>query len=168
MPTTDTMPTIGLGWNPVTANLYGVPAFFSGDTPLSAVVRALQVKALQQGQGQGRDVIEVIPSDRHQGGPVADDGLVIDPATGRAVPRGRNDELRERWPGIPLPPSGGIPGIPEGAPGGAPSPGPYCSPFDVPCWFGRIFDLDPKDAAKRAGLVLVAIVLLAVALISMR
>jgi hypothetical protein len=43
---TDTLPQAGTDFmNPITANLFNAPAYFSGDTPLSAIERAFSVWA---------------------------------------------------------------------------------------------------------------------------
>src|SRR5262245_6587411 len=51
---TDTFPTASsdLFGNPVTANLYGVPAFFSGDTPIDAIQAAFYAYARTLRQSQ--------------------------------------------------------------------------------------------------------------------
>jgi hypothetical protein len=59
---TDTMPQLAsaerIGWSPITANLYGVPAFLSGDTPLSSIQNFY--RAYVQGQGRSRTLDECL------------------------------------------------------------------------------------------------------------
>lgn len=175
---TDTMPMAGSDFmNPISANLFNVPAFFSGDTPIAATQAALRAyaQALQS------------PPPWRSGMPVPN-GCEVITFRGRQVLRCRGREqapsvmgeesqagqdLRDLYPGIPLPPRGGTPGIPEGAPGAPPSSDsaaePGCSVWDLECVFNKIIGGEvAKDIGKRMALLAFALVLLVVAIISLR
>lgn len=78
----------------------------------------------------------------------------FDPTTGQTVPCGTPGALRR-------PPSG-FGSVTPGA-------GPECGAFDLGCSIAQFFNSDTaKDVGKRVGLVLLAVVLLAVAIISLR
>ncbi len=172
---TDTLPMAGSDFmNPIAANLFNVPAFFSGDTPIRAAQAALRAYA------QGLQS----PPPWRAGMPIPE-GCEVITFRGRQVLRCRGREqapvvigeesqqpdLRDQYPGIPLPPRGGTPGIPEGAPGAPPSTDTSggCSPWDLECVFKKIVGSDAaKDIGKRITLLAFALVLLVVAIISLR
>lgn len=206
-------------WNPVESNLYGVPAFFSGDTPLNAL--AAYVDAYTQAHApagnaqvtnpgnanpwtpgqpvppgykvvivRGRQVLARIQTQAEQIFGVPSTGPftppIFDttqtpqlPAPGaqQAPEVNQLPDLRDRYPGIPLPPRGGSPGIPAGAPGAtqaakdaaAAAAAGKCSPWDVSCIASKVLGSDQaKDIGKRATLVAFALVLVVVGVVALR
>jgi len=188
---TDTLPVAGTDFqNPISANLFGVPAFFSGDTPISAIQRSFQAWAASLAPvGQSR---EEMASQAARDCPEGWEETVIrgrrvlrcrgrgmaaeSPATATQIPQGQAPppitgpvpDLRDLYPGIPLPPPGEsveTPGrqMPQASEDGS------CSPWDVQCIVNSFFGSETaKDIGKRAVLLVFAVVILVVAIISLR
>lgn len=113
-------------------------------------------RLLKEAQGEVRDRLQRVrdEADRllREAGGGADD--CFDPTTGQSVPCGTPGSMRR-------PPSG----YGSQAPGAAAG----CGTFDVGCHLEKFFTSETaKDVGKRIGLVLLAVVLLAVAVISLR
>ena len=172
--TTNTLPMINFtrefGWNPVEANLLGASAFFSGDTPTENVLGSVQVYQLAHGilpqkpkfcsDKTGRvvscDSKEAVPFDQRDG--VTNDPSKQDPKLPQ-TPDGYTK--RDIWADK----DGNI--VPPNTPG-ATQADLYGKDAGVGAAVIGALGIDADDLFKRITFVVIGIVILAVALVSLR
>lgn len=156
METINTLPLINFakesGWNPIEAWLLGASPVVSGDTPFSNV--GYSIAAFQQAHTQqpkfcaDRDghVVSCDSPNRVPGGKSGGENnpILNDPS----VPGGQRGNQGSTIPGLPELPSSGEPGASS----------------DLLKWFG----VDGEDLLKRIALIVLAIVLIAIAVVSLR
>lgn len=142
-------------FNELTANQLDASINFDGNTPVShlnyslaAINRYFQGGQVSRPKG---DIIEVLPGFYGDAG--ENDGVFIDQKTGKAVrvQRQSNDDITMSDDEV------------------AKLPNNACSPFDLSCYLQNFMQSDTaKDVSKRVALFVVAVLLLAVAIISLR
>lgn len=139
--------------NDLTANQLGVAARFDANDPISFLGQSL-TRLNQFAQKPVQDKIEVYENIQF---PSTDDNLEIDIRTGKAVPRGSSSQdewLRDQ--GVPMQ----IPPDTTKQMGIDPNYKSDCSTFDLPCHITSALGVtDFKDVVKRAGILIVAILL---------
>lgn len=175
MATTNTLPMINFareyGWNPVEANLLGASAFFSGDTPTENVLGSVNIFQVAHGitaqkpkfcsDKTGRvvscDSREAVPYDQRDG--VTNDPSKQDPKNLPPIPDGY--QKKDIW----VDKDGNI--VPPNTPG-ATQADLYGKDAGIGAAVQSAIGIDADDLFKRITFVVIGIVILAIALVSLR
>ncbi len=178
MATTNTLPMVNFvreyGWNPVEANLLGASAFFSGDTPVENVLGSIGAFREAHGFAPQKPKFcadrkgKVVPCDSPEAVPYSErEGVTNDPLAQGGSGSGSTTTAPEGYKKKDVWVDANGDAVPPGTPGAQPTDL-YSKDAGVGATVKEYLGLDTDDMFKRITLVVFAVVILAVALISLR
>lgn len=176
--TTNTLPMVNFtreyGWNPVEANLLGASSFFSGDTPTENVLGSVNIFQIAHGITPQKPKFcsdktgRVVPCDSKDAVPYDQrDGVTNDPlaqggnGSGSTTASPEGYTKRDIW----VDKNGNI--VPPNTPG-ATQADLYGKDAGVGATVKGALGIDADDLFKRITFVVIGIVILAIALVSLR